>query len=39
MKIETLKTKTKKYKIKTEISTEKQNDDVKIKTLKTKTEK
>ena len=39
MKIKTLKTKTEKYKIKTEISTEKQHDEVKIKTLQTKTEK
>ena len=36
MKIKTLKTKTDRYKIKTEISTEKQNDEVKIKTLKNK---
>ena len=39
MKIKTLKTKSDKYKIKTEISTEKQNDEEKIKTSQTKSEK
>ena len=37
MKIKTLKTKTEKEKMKTEISIEKQNGEVKIKTFKTKT--